>query len=567
MDKVLVLDGDMIPALAVARSLIRRGLQVVVASHEPKPLAGYARGVSSVELYPDPMADEPGFLDWAAPRLDAKGFRLIIPVTERTVVPLLCLADHPSGDRIAMASSKSLRAVLDKQETMALAETLGISAPRSLLVEQRSDLAGSCENLFFPVVVKPARSIGASEGERKQLKVEYAFSENQLVTMVLQYLRFGPVLLQEYVRGTGVGVELIADRGKVQFAFQHRRLHEVPLTGGGSSLRVSEAVEPELMNAACRLISALDWHGVAMVEFKWDAHSRRYFLMEINGRFWGSLPLAVAAGADFPAMLYELYETGRLTPRPPAREGIFCRRLSADITWHELVFRREGLPELVQFPSGIEILRDWMRIVWPRHHFDVQQWRDPLPGIVDFARIIRVQFARLVRAANSKRLLWMHQLAWNRGVVHRATRDARRFLFVCYGNINRSPLAECLFRSLVPDKRIGANSAGFHVEENRAADPIMIEVASARGIDLKNWSSRCLTSEMIDESDIVFVMELEHYVKICKLFPQACGKTYILSAGSNVRPEIRDPYGRSRASYEECASHIYSCIENLITDL
>ena len=126
------------------------------------------------------------------------------------------------------------------------------------------------------------------------------------------------------------------------YAFQHRRLHEVPLTGGGSSLRVSEAVEPELLDASKQLLGTIGWHGVAMVEFKWQPASRTYNLMEINGRFWGSLPLATAAGANFPAMLAELHLRGKVTDRDAYRNGVYCRNLARDVYWHELVLRSRG---------------------------------------------------------------------------------------------------------------------------------------------------------------------------------------------------------------------------------
>ena len=55
-----------------------------------------------------------------------------------------------------------------------------------------------------------------------------------------------------------------------------------------------------------RLLGPLGWHGVAMLEFKQDAAHREVFLIEVNGRFWGSLQLAIAAGVDFPYLTYQL---------------------------------------------------------------------------------------------------------------------------------------------------------------------------------------------------------------------------------------------------------------------
>ena len=123
---------------------------------------------------------------------------------------------------------------------------------------------------------------------------------------------FSPLLLQEYFTGDGVGIEVLADQGEVVYAFQHRRLHELPLTGGGQLL-AGEALPSIPSFYALRPESdeghALAW--VAMVEFKYNEQSAESRLMEINGRFWGSLPLAVSAGADFPYFLYELLVLGK----------------------------------------------------------------------------------------------------------------------------------------------------------------------------------------------------------------------------------------------------------------
>src|SRR4029453_10687251 len=88
--------------------------------------------------------------------------------------------------------------------------------------------------------------------------------------------------------------------------FQHRRLHELPLSGGGSTYRVSQAVDQRLRDYASALMAALDWTGVAMVEFRVDRQTGDAVLMEINGRFWGSLPLSSRAGLAFAKDLSDL---------------------------------------------------------------------------------------------------------------------------------------------------------------------------------------------------------------------------------------------------------------------
>src|SRR5207249_2900067 len=110
------------------------------------------------------------------------------------------------------------------------------------------------------------------------------------------------------------------------------RVHEVPLTGGGSSYRRS-VPPPALMLAAARtLLEALEWHGVAMVEFKREPDGR-FCLMEVNPRLWGSLALAIDAGVNFPLGLWRIAAGEPHLPQPAYREKYFTRHLPKDLEW------------------------------------------------------------------------------------------------------------------------------------------------------------------------------------------------------------------------------------------
>ena len=84
-------------------------------------------------------------------------------------------------------------------------------------------------------------------------------------------------------------------------------------------------------------------------------------------------------------------------------------------------------------------------------------------------------------------------------------------LFLCYGNINRSALADVMVRAYAKDAGISVVSAGFHHEAGRPADPVMVDVARQFGIDMNGIRSTCVTQRMLHESDIIFVMEKSHY--------------------------------------------------------
>lgn len=562
----------MVSTLTIARSLAASHYIVDVASTCESPLAAYSNAVSKHYQYPDPLLAEDKFLDWLQRHLQSTHYDLVMPVTERSLVPLWNYRERFCNTRLAMADKKSLKLVLDKSETFKLAERLGVCTPQSLYISDIGELSDLADELSYPVVVKPSHSVsGHGEGYSKR-NVSYADSEHSLYQQCEACLRHSPVILQSYFRGLGAGVELVAKDGDILYSFQHIRLHEVPLTGGGSSFRVSSEVEPVLLEATSRLIQELRWDGVAMVEFKWNPDTREYRLMEINGRFWGSLPLAVAAGADFAAMQAELFLTGGLSEYPAYRRGVYCRNLASDLMWHEMVLRsRED--GITQVPRLGAVLRDLMRVFSPKHYFDTQSLSDPLPGIVEIKRLGTEYVRRLVEAMAEISFTLHQRLLWHNGTVREKLRSSKSVLFICYGNINRSPLAGNLMTSKLPRNcDITVRSAGFHQEEGRPADPRMVHIGSTHGVDLSQSRSRQVNTELLAASDIVFVMEKRHCDRLLAMDSTLSDKVFLLGAGARERrnlldAEIPDPYNQAESAYQICFKRIQEAVTRLINEL
>lgn len=565
--RVLVLDADFVSCLPIVRSLGRRGIVCDIASPHSAPIARYSRYANKHWQYPDPLTQGAAFVDYLAEHLSKVSYSLVIPVTERTLVPLARSPKMaPFADLLAIAPRNSLNKVLDKAETMALARQCDVPTPFSYPIARAEELSEFVGELEYPVVLKPAHSISGGD-DRRPLNVAYAHDDGELFKLAQSMLDHGPFLLQRYARGVGAGIELLANHGEIVYAFQHERLHELPLTGGGSCYRKSVAVNPVLLAASRRLIKALDWHGVAMVEFKWNPATGEYWLMEINGRFWGSLPLACAAGADFPVKLFDLLVLNQLPTDSNYREHVYCRKLSADVYWYEQVLRRSGDPKLVAYPSARQLLLDALFILHPtRHFFDVQQWRDPLPGLMDFVELLNGYLQRIRGIVGDKYLLKRHGSTGMRTALTRKLGQAKTVLFVCYGNINRSALAQVLAENGVNPSKIRFDSAGFHPEDNRPADPNMIKVARSHGFDMTGCRSKRLDKLKVDSADIIFVMEGQQYRRLVSEYPEAKDRTFLLGSLTKQQfsdIDITDPYNQAMSEYENCFNRIQHAINEL----
>jgi predicted ATP-grasp superfamily ATP-dependent carboligase len=178
--------------------------------------------------------------------------------------------DQFPGVQIPFPEAETFRAVCDKEAVLETARRTGIQVPAQWTVARAGGWTrAEIERLPYPVVVKPARSVSEDPAGRVKLGVSHA-ADAVALTDVLNSMPPSafPVLLQQRVIGSGIGIFLLIWDGKVLASFAHRRLREKPPSGGVSVYRESVATDPQLLRQSVELLRRFDWRGVAMVEYK-----------------------------------------------------------------------------------------------------------------------------------------------------------------------------------------------------------------------------------------------------------------------------------------------------------
>ncbi len=544
--KVLVLGEDTRSFLAVIRSLGRKGLEVHVAWCPLKSAALKSRYIRSRHQLPEYRSDDDSWLKALNALIRDERFELILPCTDGTILPLqMHRRQIENESRIQLLPDDVYRVCSSKAETYLLAQELGIPLPRQATICSMKDASNAAREFGFPLILKPQTSSSIVNPLVRQVVRRIDLPED-LTTCAEIMLGDGNILVQQNFEGTGVGVEVLCKDGTLLTAFQHERVHE-PLAGGGSSYRKSVALHPGMLDVTKRLMGALHYTGIAMVEWKHNQETGAWVLIEINARFWGSLPLSVAAGLDFPYYLYQMMCQGRTDFPQKYRSNLYSRHWSTDLEWMIANFRERNSGALTV--PGLQVAAEIVNLLRLRERSDTFTLDDPGPALGDLRGFWRDKTFAITKRASQFR-------KWKQQRALKAIRKSRNILFVCYGNICRSPFAAAVLRNIAPPG-LTASCSGYFPQAQRLSPDAAAEAACRFGVDLARHRSSVLTQDAINAADLIFVFDRRTMDALESRFTDLGCKIHFLGALDPVsRLEIEDPYGGSMEQFVECYTRI-----------
>jgi len=362
---VFITDGHWRKSLAAVRALGMKGIRVTVGESTRLATASFSKYCHRAVVYPSPNHRPSEFLSFLFEELSHRSYQMLLPMEDETLG--LISQHHSEFSRLTylpIVSFEKLQFARRKDKILQMAEKLGIPIPRTWYVDDISKISKLKDRLTYPVVIKPQMSSGA-------VGISYPKNPGDFMEQYLSiHRRFPYPLIQELIprEGPGYGASFLLDeKGEVRASFVHKRLREYPVAGGASTLRESVRGD-DIRDMARALLNALDWFGVAMVEFKVDPRDGTPKLMEINPRFWGSLSLAVEAGVNFPYLLYRMSRGENFKPVEHYQIGKRCRWLLPGDILHFIYNpgRMKLWPEFFHFWDG-------------NTAYDILSRKDPLP--------------------------------------------------------------------------------------------------------------------------------------------------------------------------------------------
>ena len=326
---------------------------------------------------PDPVTAPE---DYAA-RVDALAEEqgpLVVYSGQEASLDALLAASEERPERLILpyATPSALERVRDKRLLAEYCTWVGLKYPKTLFSGTASELLAG--EVAPPFMLKPAQAGGsltrvlpiATTGELHR----------QLTSIPLDE----PLLVQERLSGPLTAVALVLDEtGSVLARFQQVARRTWPPGAGPSSFAVSVPPDEDLISRSARLLAEVGYSGLAQLQFVGPRGAQA--LIDVNTRFYGSLPLALSAGVNLPAVWHASVTGLPIPPLAPYRVGVSYRALRADIA-----AALHGMPRLL-FERG---RKPRVGSMWARD--------DPLASVVLAASVAGRRLRRTVRAQHGR---------------------------------------------------------------------------------------------------------------------------------------------------------------------
>ena len=329
----VVIGGDH-PGLAVARSLGRRGIPVIIVENQLS-ISKFSRFVTRVVRVPD-LLDEQKTVDSVLEvgrKYGLKGW-VLFPTRDEHVAAFSMHRDRLAEIyRVTTPPWETIRWAWDKNNTWKMAEQLGIPTPRTWNVSRADELPALYSRL--PLAVKPAvkEKFFYATGA-KAWRAETPDQLQQLFKRASTEIKVDDIMLQEIIPGDGncqLSYCAFFKDGKAHSTLLAKRLRQHPREFGRAASYVETVDLPEIVESSERLLRAINFYGIVEVEFKHDPRDGQNKLLDINARAWGFHGLGYAAGVDFPYLLFADQLGQEVAPRH-AKAGMGWMRLVTDVT-------------------------------------------------------------------------------------------------------------------------------------------------------------------------------------------------------------------------------------------
>lgn len=383
--------------LGVIRALGVMGVPIIAVYYDKTEMGYVSKYVKEKIHAPHPEEFEDQFVDLLVECAARFGGSLLIPTSDETLVTVSRhkgLLEHYYV--VACTEWGITERFIDKKHTYALANAIGVPAPKTMVPQSIEDVARYGQAIQYPCLVKPSQSHRYYDlFKEKMVRVD---SFDQMLAAYQQAADVGlEVMLQELIPGDdshGVNYNSYFWDGEPLVEFTAQQIRNAPPEFGSPRVVISKHI-PEVIESGRKILQAMGFYGYSCTEFKKDARDGVYKLMEVNGRHNRSSLLAVRCGLNFPWLQYKHLVQGEWPSANDYRTGVYWISLARDVCYSAKYHSTERY-------SLIQYVRPYIR----PHVFAILDSKDPLPFVqrcIDLAKRVVwcIPFARKARGFHS----------------------------------------------------------------------------------------------------------------------------------------------------------------------
>ena len=361
---VIITDGQWRKSLSAVRSVGRANHRIAVIGESRFCTSFHSRYTKIKHQKADSVIQSqsiPAEIMKCSAKFQNSGRPILIPMEEKTLIAASAnYLELSTITDMLIPPTEALQIALDKAKTTEFANSMNIPTPKTFAAENVEALCDFIKTKSAEqqekYILKPRKAQG-SAGIIYHIGPDFDIRSH--------WEKFGSLIAQERIlqEGEAIGTSFLLDRNSQLIAkFSHKRLQQYPNSGGPSTDRISIKNEA-LEDKALRLLKALGWQGVAMVEWKIDPETGVAKLLEINPRFWGSLELAVRSGVDFPALYILAAQDKKIGFNPISIENIRCRWMIPGDILRYLTMTKAKRESLTSFLRGLPVQAE----EWDKH--------------------------------------------------------------------------------------------------------------------------------------------------------------------------------------------------------
>jgi len=333
--KILLLDGSQVNTLGILRHLKKHTVDIV---YHKSCAAKYSRYCNKLVIAPK-ASNEKEFVEFLLDHLNNNSYDFLMPVS--ALSSYICskyakeLKEHV---RVEIADFENFKIAINKTETYKFCEKHGILHPKTF---------SKIEDVTYPLIIKSTWEIGG------KFPVKYVYNEEEFKKeLAIIGEPFENLIVQECIEGEPYGFFCLYQNGKIKRALGQRRIREFPPSGGHAT-SAETVFDKDLIQVGKSIYDKLNWNGVGMVEFK--KKDGKYYVIELNPKFWTAIELHIVAGMHFPEDLLQ----DNLEYSDSYKKQSFV--------W---LFAHEG--ELYRFRNLLKVIRDVFRSKTDLHLDDIK---------------------------------------------------------------------------------------------------------------------------------------------------------------------------------------------------